>query len=1226
MHRFLRIIALCLSLCLIPTWVCAQGQLGAVTGSIFDTSGGVVPEAEITITNVESGVKSVTKASSAGYYRVPVPPGKYQVEALKQGFEVSVAKEVVVPVAQVVTVDLTLKVGSTTETVTVTSEAPLLTPSTAEVGAAITPQEFQTLPVFLSDGGRQLDTFVWESLPGTTPDWNGSNSINGGQDSSHLILIDGASIARYDWDNMSEFQPGADSVGEFKVQLSNYSAEYGETGGGVVNFSLKSGSNQFHGAGFEYDINPLFNADGLLNNAYGSPKSTYRENNFGGNIGGPIRKNKTFFFFNYEGDRYSQLAFGGLTSVPTSAMLKGNFNAWLGSSVGQDALGRTVYQNEIYDPTTTRVVPAGGVDPVTGFTNSSGADATIRDPFDAGGVLNAIPQGEFSTATSSLLQYFPTPQYGSLTLNEPHLGGTCCPVFRRDAYTTKVDEVLNAEQKLSVSLTVAIRHRWHNSPETDSWAPWPSQPLSGAYTQDVGGPQLRIMHTWTINDHSVNVLSLGYNRFADSNHNSTDGKYTAAMKIPGVPDNCLPHMSFSNSDGIPFLPSVGSSCGTIDPEESYLYQDTFTNVRGKHSIKFGASYIRYRSNDYEPGNVSGSFAFNNLETSLPGFVTSTGHAFASFLMGAADSANASIYTTEPGYRQGVMSFFAQDDWRATSRLTLNLGVRWEIPTPKTEAYNRMAQFDPTEPNLLPSGATIPGALVWLGHCAACVNRSSFQDWYFKEFAPRLGLAYQFNNKMVFRGGYGISYQPPIQGSWGPMQFYGYNSAVVVHRPSGPMNAVNPVMYLSNFASGSAPGQVGMPAFTGTLPNTNPASQDGQGVDYFPANSLALPYVQNWSGGFQYQFPHQVVLEANYVGSKGTRLINRAYSGVNQPYAKYMGLGDMLTDDFGADLSNPTTAATLAQYGITKLPYPTFESDNNAMWSNSVAAGLQPYPQYSGSGGVYNDSPGIANSTYHALEVTARKNSTHGLTFIAAYTLSKDISDSASALQYNPYVQDVYNRKLEKTIVGFDYPQVVKLTWIYALPLGHGQRWLNSSGLADRLFSGWQVTAIQRYGSGDPLALSSPLYSYITPTVRPDVLSGVPKTVTPVGLNALLAYDPTTGAVTNGTALLNPAAFVNPPSSPNGAALRPGTAGPYLPNVRGPGHEEEDFGIIKNTQLTERVKLQLRADFQNVFNRTGLGDPDPSLGDGLPSQGGTFGLITGPMNGPRTIQMGLHLTF
>ena len=1230
MSRSLRILVLCLGLLLIPGWIYAQGNLGALTGSIFDPSSALIPEAQITITNMDTGVKWEVKSSAAGYYRVPVPPGKYLVEARKEGFKAALATEIVVPVAQVVTIDLTLQVGATTQEVTVTTAAPLLTTATAEVGAAITPQEFQTLPVILSDGGRPLDAFVWESLPGTVPDWNGSASINGGQESSHLILIDGVSIARYDWDNMGEFQPGADSVGEFKVQMSNYSAEFGETGGGVLNFNLKSGSNQFHGAGFEYNINPIFNANGLLNNAYGSQKSNYKENNFGGNIGGPVRKNKTFFFFNYEGDRWRHLAYGGLTTVPTSDMLKGNFNAWLGSSVGTDALGRTVYQNEIYDPTTTRVVPAGGIDPVTGLTNNSGADATIRDPFDDGGTLNKIPAGEFSTATSTLLQYFPTPQFGSLTNNTPHYGGTCCPVFRRDAYTTKVDEVINDQQKLSVSLTVAIRHRWHNSPSSDSWSPWPSQPLTGAYSQDVGGPQLRILHTWAINDHSVNVLSLGYNRFADSNHNSTDNKFTPAMKIPGVPDNCFPGLSFSNSNGIAFVKSLGSSCGTIDPEESYLYMDSFTTTRGKHSLRFGGSYLRYRSNDYEPGAVSGSFGFNNLETSLPNFVNSTGHAFASFLMGAAHSATKSIYTTEPGYRQGVMAFFAQDDWRASSKLTLNLGVRWEIPTPRTEAFNRMAQFDPTASNPLPSGATIPGALVWLGHCTACVNRSSFQDYYFKEWAPRLGLAYQINNKLVFRGGYGISYQPPTEGSWGPLQYFGFNSAVVVHRQAGPLNKVNPVMYLSNFASGSAPGQVGMPAFTGTLPNTDPASMDGQQVDYFPANSLALPYVQNWSGGFQYQLPHQIVLEANYVGSKGTRLINRAFGGstnagpgVDQPYAKYMGLGDMLTDDFGADLSNPATAATLAQYGITQLPYPTFESDNAAVNNAQVSTGLTPYPQYSG---VYNDSPGIGNSTYHALELTARKNSTHGLTFIAAYTLSKDISDSASALQYNTYIQDLYNRKLEKTIVGFDYPQTLKLTWIYSLPFGRGQRWLHSTGLADRLFSGWQLTAIQRYGSGDPLAIYSSVGSYITPTVRPDVLSGVPKTVTPVGLNANLAYDPNTGAVTNGTALLNPAAFVNPPTSGNGAALRPGTAGPFLPNVRGPGHESEDFGLIKNTRITERVKLELRADFQNVFNRTGLSDPDTSLGDGLPSQGGTFGLITGPMWGPRAIQMGMHITF
>ena len=225
-------------------------------------------------------------------------------------------------------------------------------------------------------------------------------------------------------------------------------------------------------------------------------------------------------------------------------------------------------------------------------------------------------------------------------------------------------------------------------------------------------------------------------------------------------------MSFGDNNGIQFLPSIGHSCGTRDPEESYLYQDTLSFTHGKHSLKFGGSYLRYRSNDYEPGNISGSFAFNNLETSLPGFVTTTGHPFASFLMGAAHSASDSIYTTEPGYRQAVMSFFAQDDWRATSKLTLNLGVRWEIPTPRTEAFNRMAQFDPTASDPLPSGATVPGALVWLGHCSGCVSGTNFQNYYFKEFAPRLGVAYQVNNKLVLRGGYGISYQPPTQGGWG----------------------------------------------------------------------------------------------------------------------------------------------------------------------------------------------------------------------------------------------------------------------------------------------------------------------------------------------------------------------------------------------------------------------------------------------------------------------------
>jgi len=1226
MYKYLSIIALCLGLVLVPKWVSAQNQLGALTGTVLDTSGGVIPEAQITITNTATGDKSVVKTSTAGYYRVPVPPGTYQVEARREGFKASLAKNVLVAVAQVVTIDLTLEIGSTTQTITVTTEAPLLTPSTAEVGASITPEEFQTLPVFISDGGRQIDTFVWNSLPGTTPDWAPFQSISGGQDSSNSILIDGVTIGRYDSPNdLGEQSPGTDAVGEFKVHESNYSAEYGTTGGGIENFTIKSGTNQFHGNADEFNNNPIWDANGWTNNAVGGSKTNEHENNFAASLGGPIRRNKTFFFFNYEGDRKSLLAVGGLTTVPTAGMLKGDFSDFLYASnpvansgatpgvlntnptptvVGTDALGRAVNEWAIYDPTTTRLIPAGGTDPVTGLINNSGAAAVIRDPFPN----NQIPAGEFSTATSTLLSKFPTTQYDTLFRNLPYVGATCCPLLNRNAETVKIDEEISTKQKLSGSLTEAVRHRtFRNNPKSNSWFPFPDYPLTVDKVQSVGGPQLRILDTWTVNDHSVNTLSLGYNRFGNINNQSPDSKYAAAMAIPGISTGCFPVQTLSNKDQIPTVTQFGIGCSNREPVESFSYQDVYATTRGKHSLKFGGQYLHYRYDTFEPG--SSSFSFSSIQTELPGFQANTGDAFASWLMGAANGGSSQLFTTEPGYRAGLFAFFAQDDWRTTSKLTLSLGVRWEIPTPRTEAFNRQSEFSPTATQTLPDGTVLPGAIVWLGSCSTCLHRSSFQDWYFRDWAPRFGVAYQINSKLVFRGGYGISYQPPSQNSWGPLGLIGFNQGYTRFRASGEMATVNPLLYLSNFAGGPAPGPLGLVPPTEPLPNRDPTSMNGQAPDFFPAHTLDMPLIQNWSAGFQYELPEKVLLEANYVGSRGTRLENKSFGGFygnwDQVNSKYMGLGDTLVDGFQADLSNPATAATLAQYGITHLPYPTFESDN---YIDSIAAGLANFPQYSG---LINDEPNMGMSIYHALQFQARKNSTHGLTFIAAYTISKDITDSDSVMYNNSSIQDLYNRRLERSIASFDYPQVLKLTWIYSLPLGRGQRWLNSSHTVDRFFGGWQVTASQRYGSGDPLSLTDANAStIINPYVRPDVIAGVKQTVPLHGLDAI-----------NYTPDLNPAAFADPPLSPeNSFPLRVGTAPRELPNVRGPAHQEEDFGLLKTIPLTERVKLQVRADFQNVLNRVGRGDPDTGVNDGQ------FGLIEGPMNGPRLIQIGGHLTF
>jgi Carboxypeptidase regulatory-like domain/TonB dependent receptor-like, beta-barrel len=1189
---------------LLPGWIVAQGQFGALTGSIVDSSGGVIAQAPITITNVNTGAVWNIKASTAGYYRLPVPPGTYRVEVKMQGFKTATADNIVVPVAQVVTIDLTLQVGRAAESVTVTAEAPLLTTATAEVGSAVTPLEFQTLPIEVGDGGRNPQAFIFSSLPGTQGDtWQGS--INGGQYFSHDILIDGLSIGRYDLagGSMDEYSPGTDAIGEFKVQMTNYSAEYGDTGGGIANFSLKSGTNQFHGTAFDYNKNPVFNAAGLLANAFGTPKNNDRENNFGGTIGGPIRKDKTFFFFSYEGDRYRNFSYSGTVTIPTKAMTdNGDFSQILGAQIGTDALGRPIFKNEIYDPTTTRVVTAGVNDTVTGLPVLE--DGTIRDPFPG----NVIPPGEFSNATSTLLPMFPAPLFGGTTRNTPRFNG-CCPILNRDAYNIKVDQEIHTNQRLSVMFGYYKRFRWHRTNNT--FPPFPGQPINPTKNQITGGPQVRLNHTWTINDHSLNNVILGYNRFNNNNNVTDDAKYTAAMGIPGVPDFCFPDIRFASSNPISALiQRIGIACNNVDPSESYIYQDTFTTTRGKHSLKFGAQLTRYRYNTFEPGPQSGRFNFNSRETSLPGFTSTTGNPFASFVLGATDSATRSVYATEPGYRSGSLAFFAQDDFKVSAKLTLNLGVRWEIPLPKKEAYNRQSGFDPTAPN--PGADNIPGALVFLGNCTGCINRTSFQDMYWKEVAPRLGVAYAISKNLVFRGGYGISFSPNILNNFGSQNLSGYNGTVTVHRSGTRNKNYDPVIFLTPLQSTALPAwaKVGLPAFAGTLPNLDPASFNGDTLDFLRKDSLAQPYTQNWSLGFQYELPHQIMVEANYIGAKGKRLLNSNFATDFNPLnSKYLALGDNLNMDFQDALD----AGVLAPYGITQVPYPTFESDN---WDTSVGTGLLPYPQYYS---LTNNYPTDGSSSYHSLQIQARKNATNGLTFIASYTFSKTLTDTDSALYYPSYaVQDFYNRNLEKSIASFDHPQSLKLTWIYALPFGRGQRFLTGGGPVDRLISGWQITAIQQYFSGNPLYVTSSLNTgldsgeSLVPGLRGDVVGGVPQKVSYGSLD-----------VNNGTQYLNPAAFADPPDSAgdgSGLPLRIGNSPRYLPQTRGPFHLSEDFGIIKDTRINERFKFQIRADMFNVFNRTGFGDPDTGVNDG------SFGLIFEPAHDPRVIQLALRLNF
>jgi hypothetical protein len=1215
---------LCSAVLLLPLVrpVFGQGDLGAVAGTVIDPSGSPVGAADITITESATNVASKIKTSQAGYYRISVPAGNYVVQAEKDGFKLSKSDKITVGVAQVVSVDLKLEIGSNSETVTVTTEAPLLSRETSDIGGTISREEMASLPVEVDDGGRDLQTFVFKSLPGTTGN-SFQGSINGGLQFSHDILIDGISIARYDMagGSLAEMQPPFDSVNEFKVQSGNYSAESGSSGGSVVNFGIKSGTNELHGSAFEYLKNNAFNANGFSVNALpagniAKHKANLKDNNFGVSLGGPVfiphlynGKNKTFFYFNYEGDRFRGGSPSARLSLPTAGMLAGDFSSLLGDSVGTDALGRDVFANEIFDPTTDRVVADGAVDPVSGLTNTSGSSAVIRDPFSYNGQLNVINPAKFSEVSGNMLPLFPVPSLPGSINNTVRYRGQVR--LGANAYSVKMDHAISDKNKISGFFNFNARGRLFSG--DPYFLPIPGFPLNPLKIQNVAGTIVRLSDTVTIGSSMVNHLAFGFNRFTNHNGLTPPGFKPSDFGLEGVADLQFPRLSFSTSTDQPFIKRLGNGGPSATASNSYIVTDTLSWVRGKHNFSFGGEMRRYQYNNAPQFNESGNFSFGSIQTSLPGFGDSTGHPFASFILGGVGGGSYSVFPIFPAYRQGMLAFFGQDDWKISPRLTLNLGLRWDIPLPRTETKNRISVMDPTVPN--PGADGLLGAAVFFGDCDGCVGRRSPQDHYFREFAPRIGFAYSLTSKMVLRGGYGITYSPPIENNFGQQNFSGFAADPAVAFNATPSTAggtLDPRFYWSGLTGASLPAGavLGVPQFTGVIPDVSPTVRNGNSIDFLLRNSLAQPYQQSWSFGFQYQLPKDILFEANYVGSKGTRLLNSTYGLLaNQAPSRYMALGDILGDDLATDLADPTTAAILAANGITHLPFSTFEDGSDT----TVGQAVRPFPQYTA---VTNNSLNNGDSTYNALQVTVRKHSAHGLDFIGSYAFSKTLSNTDTALYYPGYygVQDFYNQKAEKSVASFHVPHVVKLAWIYELPFGPGSRWLNSTGVVGKVVGGWKVTAIQQYRAGNALAVySSGIVSAVGnfASVRPDVVSGISQRVSFSG-----SVD-----TENGTPYLNPAAFADVPASPdNGFALRYGNAPRFLPNVRGPAQYSEDFGVMKETQLSERFKLNFRMDAFNVFNRTGAGDPDTD------TDSGQFGLIFSTRSDPRNIQFSLRLSF
>jgi hypothetical protein len=1163
-----------------------QGERGTFNGTVADPSGSVIAGATVKATNIATGVETDTTTTDAGIYRLPLlQPGTYRLSVTHPGFKGAVRDNLILSVAQTLTIDFNLEVGAVTDSITVSSEPQQLETGTAEIGSYVSKKEFDTWPITVGDGRRQIQQFIFTSLPGTSGD-TFQGSINGGQYYSHEILIDGIALGRMDLQGGSnnEFSPSAESVSEFKLQTGTTSAQYSGGQTAVANFATKSGTNELHGSAYYYVQNDVLRANGFNNNASGIPRQPFKQNNYGFSVGGPVYlpkiyngKNKTFFYGGWERTKVKNFASTSFTTLPVQDFKQGNFsrlfnpaftgNANSGTTLSStDALGRSVMFGSIYDPSSTRL--------------SNGAQ--VRDVFPG----NIIPRARWSPVSQKVLELAPIddPLFDTMLNNIPAIG-TSSPIFDEKMMTLKGDHNFNSNHRMSALFNRNWRAR-NNSPG-GRWGIPPGTPTDVYQWQSTPGTLVRISYDWTIAPTLLNHFAAGYNRFGNSNESVyVDQDWPAKIGVQNVPGTHFPTLLFA---GQPYqggnIGSPNSAAGgygrlaSANRGGSYngstILQDDMTLVRGKHNFKYGFEHRRYYYNTRNKSG-SGEFRFSPDQTALPGFLTQTGHSFASFLLGAVKETSRPVSPSNFGHRWRSTGFYFQDDWKATRKLTFNLGLRWEVVGGLIEVAGRMSGIDFRAPNA--AAGNRPGALVFVDDLGA----KGFQDTYWKQLSPKFGFAYAINDKLVMRGGYGINNTPPISNGFGFGGTLGFNSSIALNSGNTALPYPEaPIMYL----------QDPYPSFNGTLPNKSPTQGNGLGVDWFPANGSRLPYVQNWNFGFQYQLPAAMVLEVNYIGNKGTRLIAKGYSNPNAvPFSAIQQYGDLLPRPWTP--SSPIPA-----------PFPGFTGTN--------LQALRPFPQFTG---ITDQTPNLGTSNYNAFQLQLTRHFRNGFSLLAAYTFSKSTSLTDSSID-SENIQDVFNRGLERSITGYDFPQFLKVTWIYELPIGPDKP-LRIGGVAGKVIGGWQLSGIHQFRSGAPLAITTGgVTNPIGTVIRPDLVSSqsiVSNSDAPINFRG----------ATGGVAYLNRAAFTNPPVFPGGQNVvqHLGTAPPYLPTVRDAAYITENLSLYKQFKFAENRAFELRGTFLNPFNRHGKGGLDLNITSPF------FGQFTGQQQGGRNIELAARITF
>jgi hypothetical protein len=1234
---------------LVACAVFAQSDRGTITGTISDPAGAVVANANIEARNVETGAISQAASSTTGNYTIAeLPAGTYELDVTVPGFKKFVRTGLIVQAAQTIRVDATLDVGNTTESVTVNAEAPLLKTESGELSNTVSTQTMDTLPLLTigsnSSGIRNPFNMV-AMLPGAyyqpAPPFTGPTvHINGTPAGSETVLVegmDGTNILGQGANQQN--QPGMDSIQEWTVQTSNYSAEFGQAGSAVMNITMKSGTNQYHGSLYDYFQDEFLNAgQPFTNNGNGGLlRPQQRRDDYGLTLGGPVRipkiyngKDKTFFFFSWEQYLQNLNDLPAAFSIPTQAYRNGDFSQAIvaagNKNLGTDPLGRPIFANEIYDPATRSVAPNGQI---------------VTNPFPN----NTIPLARMDPVALKVQSMLPLPfcvagppcSVNGVVNNYQNTE----PVSRdTEAPSLKLDQLIGSANKISFFWSQT--RTYTQSGYGEDGLP---QPVSYTFGGGIHSHRERLNYDRTISPTVLLHLGAGF----DTDYlgrPSVTPIYNACAGI-GLCSGAFQPGTFPSFSGL--YNSTGGGFGSLlEPQigppgradNEYTMVDSIASltwVKGNHTFKFGGNAEFQGSYTINVTDLQGTYGFTSAQTAMPYLVNNTGASstsniglssvgfpYASFLLGAVDTAQVDpVSRVRFGKQQ--WGFYAQDSWKVTHKLTLDLGLRYDYSTYYTEQYGRSPDFAPNLAN--PAAGGHPGAVIYQATC-----HCGFAQNYPYGLGPRLGFAYQVAPKTVFRGGFGVEYTPT-----GVAQVFGAASGnAVATNQFGPVSTLGGA--LMTLGQGVTINGSPLTAAQVAWPNFSPGFYPIAGVtpsagpQYYDQNAGRPARQYQYSFSVQREITGNLVVQASYIGNRGIWWPTYLEpGGATGQLVNYNYLSNTILSEYGLSLSNPADLAILeAPIGSpaagpfqNKLPFAGFPL------TATVAQSLRPFPQFTTIPLV--NAP-LGDTWYNSMQLTANKRFSHGLQFDFAFTWSKTEDNFGGS-------PDVQNRGLAKTIDYLDQPFATRIGITYTLP-----KW--GPKALSYVVRDWMLNAFGYYASGIPLAppvattagypanLSLATINNLTfqPGQYQLQVPGVP--LYTHNLNCR-CFDPNT------TVVLNPAAWTNPAPGQYGGAA-------YYNDFRGERRPVENFGIGRRFALRERMSLTVRAEFNNIFNRTYLNNPTttgvgispqtpptcqlPSGGSGACSPGehvvSGFGVInnTTTLAAPRTGQLVAQFVF